>query len=142
MGQFYVKGVYSHLGLKSALVFSLMLLPFGSALQVSEHELCLQLSDFCPSMVNSVGPLDFSDSFPIQAEYLIKHETYIMSLSSILPMEMAVANVSNIMERVISLSSFKKSILVKYLCCLPRYVSFGSNGMQNICLVEPFWPRK
>ena len=31
-----------------------------------------------------------------------------MSLSSILPMEMAVANVSNIMERVISLSSFKK----------------------------------
>ena len=54
MGQFYVKGVYSHLGLKSALVFSLMLLPFGSALQVSERELCLQLSDFCPSMVNSV----------------------------------------------------------------------------------------
>ena len=54
MGQFYVKGVYSHLGLKSALIFSLMLLPFGSALQVSECELCLQLSDFCPSMVNSV----------------------------------------------------------------------------------------
>ena len=46
-------------------------------------------------------------------------------------MEMAVANVSNIMERVISLSSFQKSILVKYLCCLARYVSFGSNGMQN-----------
>ena len=57
-------------------------------------------------------------------------------------MEMEMANVSNIMERVISLSSFKKSILVKYLCCLPRYVSFGSNGMQNICLVEPFWPQK
>ena len=54
------------------------------------------------------GPLAFSDSFPIQAENLIKHETHIMSLSSILPMEMAVANVSNIMERVISLSSFKK----------------------------------
>ena len=32
--------------------------------------------------------------------------------------------------------------IVKYLCCLPRYVSFGSNGMQNICLVEPFWPQK
>ena len=56
----------------------------------------------------NIGLLAFSDSFPIQAENLIKHETHIMSLSSILPMEMAVANVSNIMERVISRSSFKK----------------------------------
>ena len=56
----------------------------------------------------NIGPLAFSDSFPIQAENLIKHETHIMSLSSILAMEMAVANVSNIMEMVISLSFFKK----------------------------------
>ena len=83
MGQFYVKGVYSRLGLKSALIFFIDAAPFRECLA-------------------------FSDSFPIQAENLIKHETHIMSLSSILPMEMAVANVSNIMERVISRSSFKK----------------------------------
>ena len=66
------------------------------------------ISYFLQFFFGNIGLLAFSDSFPIQAENLIKHETHIMSLSSILPMEMAVANVSNIMERVISRSSFKK----------------------------------
>ena len=41
----HLQGDLSHL---------LMLLPFGSASRVSASELCLQLSDFCSSIVNSV----------------------------------------------------------------------------------------